>query len=154
MTEHKRGNEGSGKRAKDKSQKPRHYFFLNPYDDCAFSKCPKCDKKTMLRKFPLAIHIEPAQLFFLNKECRYCVNCDIIITRKSEVEDCMIMALENKNPDIIGNDSVVFGTLDKSDWRKQIKKPMDTKDAIDMVYIFKDVFHFELEHAGWYRTKN
>ena len=111
MTKHKHRNIGSGKRAKDKSQKTRHYFFLNPYDDCAFSKCPKCDKKTMLRKFPLAIHIEPAQLFFLNKECRYCVNCDIIITRKSEVEACMITAaLENKNSDIIGNDYIVFGT--------------------------------------------
>lgn len=38
-----------------------HRFFLNPYDDFAFTKCPKCDQKTAVRKFPLVIHIEPAK---------------------------------------------------------------------------------------------
>lgn len=40
-----------------KKIKTRHYFFLNPYEDCAFTRCPKCNNKTKIRKFPLVIHI-------------------------------------------------------------------------------------------------
>ena len=59
----------------------RHYFFLNPYQDIAFTKCPKCLAKTKVRKFPLVIHIEPHQLFLLNKSCRYCIACDVRVRR-------------------------------------------------------------------------
>ncbi|MCI5162410.1 MAG: hypothetical protein D3917_10430 [Candidatus Electrothrix sp. AX5] len=32
-----------------KDMKRRHYFFLNPYQDCAFTKCPQFDAKTKIR---------------------------------------------------------------------------------------------------------
>jgi hypothetical protein len=35
--------------------KTRHYFFLSTYQEEAFTKCPKCNNKTKVRKFPLAI---------------------------------------------------------------------------------------------------
>ena len=76
------------------TQKRRHYFFQNPYEDAAFTRCPKCDGKTKIRKFPLVIHIDPRQLLILNKKCRYCIKCDLIITRKSELEALMTPALE------------------------------------------------------------
>lgn len=50
--------------------KEKHRFFLRPYEDAAFTKRPKCESKTKLRKSPLVIHIEPGQLFVLNKHCR------------------------------------------------------------------------------------
>ena len=58
----------------EKPEKTRHYFFLNPYEDCAFTKCPKCNNSTKVRKFPLVIHIEPLQFLVLNKNCKYCIN--------------------------------------------------------------------------------
>ena len=36
-------------------QPPRHTFFLNPYTDARFSKCPKCEGKTRQKKLPLVI---------------------------------------------------------------------------------------------------
>jgi len=48
----------------------KHRFFLSPYQGMAFTKCPKCDNKTKLRKIPLAIHVEPLQLVVINKECK------------------------------------------------------------------------------------
>jgi hypothetical protein len=69
--------------------KNRYYFFVNPYNDAAFSKCPKCEDPTKVRKFALAIHIEPQQLVFINKKCRYCTNCELIIAKKSELESLM-----------------------------------------------------------------
>ena len=43
-------------------QPPRHRFFLNPYTDVRFTTCPQCGGKTRVRKLPLVIHIDPAQL--------------------------------------------------------------------------------------------
>ena len=65
-----------------RDENTRHYFFLNPYEDAAFTRCPKCETKTLIRKFPLVVHIEPQQLFILNKKCRFCPRCDLIIARK------------------------------------------------------------------------
>jgi hypothetical protein len=47
--------------------KTRHSFFLNPYEEYSFSRCPQCNAKTLIRKFPLVIHIDPSQFLFLNK---------------------------------------------------------------------------------------
>ncbi len=130
--------------------KTKHYFFLNPYEDCAFTKCPKCDNKTKLRKFPLVIHIEPQQLFTLNKKCKYCTTCDLIIAKKSEVESLMSCKFEKVNPTIVGNKYLVFGTLSRSDWQQHSKTPTGSSKAIDQVYVFKDVLDFEVVPGGWY----
>lgn len=133
-----------------KPNKTKYYFFLNPYEDCAFTKCPKCDHKTKLRKFPLVIHIEPQQLFFLNKKCKYCTTCDLIIAKKSEVESLMSCKCEEVKPSIVGNEYFVFGTLSRSDWQQHSKTPTDSGIAIDQVYVFKDVLNFEMVRGGWY----
>lgn len=130
----------------------RHYFFLNPYKDAAFTKCPKCESKTMVRKFPLVIHIEPAQMFVLNKTCRYCTRCELIIARKSDVEALMTACFEDKNPEIIGNEYLVMGTLEKHDWRARDTKNEDPEETIKCMFVFKDVWDFE-PMPTWYLPK-
>ena len=129
----------------------RHRFFLNPYEEYAFTKCPKCDTKTRIRKFPLVIHIEPRQLFLLNKECKFCPECDLIIVRQSEIEGFMAAAMEERNPDIIGNDYLVFGTMDRKDWRLSHIGKIDQSETAERVFLFEDVWDFEVIPAGWYR---
>ncbi len=133
------------------TQKRRHYFFLNPYQNAAFTKCPKCDSKTKIRKFPLVIHIDPQQLFLLNKQCRYCTRCHLIIARKSELESLMATAFEKLNPQIIGNDYLVMGVAERSDWQESKKAKMSEGETIERMIVFKDVWNFELIPAGWYR---
>lgn len=130
------------------TQKRRHYFFLNPYDDAAFTKCPKCESKTKIRKFPLVIHIDPQQLFLLNKQCRYCTRCDLIIARKSELESLMAAAFEKLKPQIIGNDYLVMGVAERSDWQEGRKAEMSQGETIERMLVFKDVWNFELVPAG------
>ena len=137
------------KTAGKKYTKRRHYFFLNPYKDTAFTKCPKCQSKTKLRKFPLVVHIEVGQLLFLNKLCRYCPTCDLIIVKKSDVESLMAACFEERNPKIVGNDYLVIGVADRKDWREGKKGTMPQSDAIDCVQIFKDVLHFEPVRPTW-----
>ena len=118
----------------------KHFFFLNPYEDMAFTKCPKCESKTKVRKHALVIHIEPSQLLFLNKLCRYCVACDLIIARRSEVESLMMVAFESRDPSIIGNEYFVVGTLPRDVWRSRNDNGGRAVDALDRTHLFKNVY--------------
>jgi hypothetical protein len=133
--------------------KTKHYFFLNPHDSYALTKCPKCQDKTKLRKFPLVIHIEPNQLLCLNKNCKYCTDCDLIMTKKSEIESLISNQFEKVDPSVVGNKYFVFGTLDRNDWLKYRKKPTDPSKVMDHAYIFKDVLTFDIVPGGWYRDE-
>ena len=145
------------KRKSSKSKKgkikTRHYFFLSTYQEEAFTKCPKCNKKTKVRKYPLAIHIEPGQFCFLNKICKYCPNCDLIIAKKTDVEDLMVRCFEETNPSIIGNDYLVVGTVDRPVWRKYHKDPQSPGDVLDDIYVFKGMKNFELMPSWYYDPK-
>ena len=133
------------------TQKRSHYFFLNPYEDVAFTKCPKCQSKTRIRRFPLVIHIDPQQLFVLNKQCRYCTTCDLIIARKAELESLTAAAFEKLNPQIIGNDYLVMGVTERSDWQKGKKGKISEGETIERMIVFKDAWNFEPVRVGWYR---
>jgi hypothetical protein len=133
-----------------KSERRRHYFFLNPYEDAAFTKCPKCDEKTKIRKFPLVIHIDPPQLLLLNKKCRYCVRCDLIIAKKTELESLMTACFEESKPEIIGNNYFVMGVAERKDWLEGKKGKMPQGETIERISVFKDVLNYEPIRAGWY----
>ena len=132
------------------SERRRHYFFLNPYEDAAFTKCPKCENNTRIRKFPLVIHIDSQQLLLLNKKCRYCVECDLIIAQKSELESLMVASFEESKPEIIGNEYLVMGVAERRDWLESKKGKMPQGETIERILVFKDVLNFELLRAGWY----
>ena len=134
----------SSNQFKGNKRPQKHKFFLNPYSDCAFTKCPKCETKTKVRKFPLVIHIETPQIFLLNKKCKYCTQCDLIIVKKQELESFMA------NAQVMGNDYLVMGTLDRQDWRQGSKGLLSPKDIIERMYIFEDQWHFKVIPAGWY----
>jgi hypothetical protein len=102
--------------------KTRHHFFLNPYEHQAFTRCPQCNNKTKLRIFPLVIHIDPRQLLCINKRCKYCEACDLIIAKRVEVESLMTTCCENNDPSVIGNKYHVVGTLSKEAWNRHGKK--------------------------------
>lgn len=134
-----------------KPERRKYYFFLNPYEDCAFTKCPKCDSKTRLRKFPLVIHIDPRQLLLLNKQCRYCARCDLIIAKKSELEALLVACFEKSRPEIIGNDYLAIGVVERKDWQEGKKGKMLQGETINRMLLFKEVLNFEPAHPGWYR---
>lgn len=134
---------------RSKPTKTRYYFFLNPYENEAFTRCPKCQEKTKVRKFPLVIHIDPHQILCLNKSCKYCEKCDLIIGKQVEIESLMAATCEQLDPSLIGNKYLVIGTFDKKDWRDYSKRTVYPDESLEKVYIFKDVKHFELISGGW-----
>ena len=131
-------------------KKPRrHRFFLNPYRDLRFSSCPQCGEKTRARKFPLVIHVEPLNPVALNKSCRYCPPCDLIIAHQGEIEAQLTILFSERDPSIVGNEYLVMGTLDWAIWRQSRRVPMPIEELLDHLYVFAQVLHFEPEHYGW-----
>src|SRR5204863_9087543 len=93
-------------------QHPRYRFFLNPYRDARFSTCPQCSNKMSQRKLPLFIHIDPKQPLLLNKTCRYCPHCDLLIAHQNELDEIITRVFTTLNPQIVGYAYLVIGTLD------------------------------------------
>jgi hypothetical protein len=54
----------------------------------------------------------------------------------------MATAFEGKRPEIIGNDYLVMGTLDRRHWRQRENIGEDS-EIIELMYVFKDVLNFK-----------
>lgn len=131
-------------------QPPRYRFFLNPYLDMRFSKCPQCSNKMGLRKLPLFIHINPNQPLLLNKTCRYCSHCDLLIAHQDELDYLITSAFPALNPETVSSQYLVIGTVDRADWKRINQNKPSIQAAIGALHDFKDVVIFKLM-GGWGR---
>ncbi len=131
-------------------QPPRYRFFLNPYQDVRFTRCPQCSNKTSQRKLPLVIHIDPMQLLALNKTCRYCPRCDLLIAHQDDLEHLLASIFIEKDPEIVGNNYLVVGTEDKADWKRGMQQEFTSQEALEVLHDFKEVVIFK-PIGGWGR---
>lgn len=134
-------------------QPPRYTFFLNPYLDARFTKCPKCEGKMGQKKLPLVIHVEDWGPASINKTCRYCSRCDLLIVHKDEIENLLAQLFEQLDPKVIGNDYLVIGTLDRPDWKRGVSGKITLQDMTRVLHDFKDVVQFKLA-GGWGPSEN
>jgi hypothetical protein len=142
-----------GKKKQAKPQRlgalpPQHDFFLNPYQDVRFTRCPKCEGKTKLRKKPLLIGIEPAQIASLNKTCRYCPGCDLLIAHKNELDALVEAMCHQYMPHLLGHDYIVLGTLERKSWRAGVHT-YSMKTVFENLHDFKRDLVFEPLSYGW-----
>lgn len=129
---------------------PRYSFLLNPYTDVRLSKCPRCEKLTHPRKFALFIHIDGWGPLALGKTCRYCSRCELIIAHQDELEAELATSFSRLDPDVVGNEYLVVGTLDRKVWQHGLlgdSKPLG--EALDHVADFKKVLTLEVDPGGW-----
>jgi hypothetical protein len=137
------------------SKLPKLYkFILNPYSDARFTRCPKCEGKTRQKKLPLVIHVAPLFPLVLNKTCRYCPGCDILIAHQDELESLLVAMFEQRAPEAIGNDYLVLGTFSRADWRRGVKDPYLVKEMLDHLHEFKAYLTVEPSSYGWVREED
>jgi len=139
------------KRRQFGGQKPKYSFILNPYPDQRISRCPICEEKTGQRKLPLLIHIDPLNSIALNYTCRYCKECDLLIAHKHEIEHLLTKLFLQIEPEVIGNDYLVIGTVEKKAWREGMKQSTTIGKIMPYVSDFT-TYHSELRltQAGWF----
>jgi hypothetical protein len=126
-----------------------HTFFLNPYTDARFTRCSQCDAQTKVRKKIFVVHIEPGQLANLNMSGRYCPNCDLMILHQDIVENMLAWAFSTHNPDVIGNDYLIMGTLERKAWKAIQSQPYNHELVFDNLHVFKKVVKFEPQRYVW-----
>jgi len=128
--------------------KERYNFFLNPYSDCAFSRCPKCENATKLKKLPLTIAIRKEMILNLNKTCRFCPYCNLLIARKKEIEGILFEKFGEK---LSEKEYFIMGTIEKSDYFEGVA--MAGSHFFDRVFVFKNVWDFQSAKPMWVKDK-
>ena len=127
---------------------PQFNFFLNPYTDVRFStSCPGCSGKTKQRKLPLAIHVHNWGMVLLNKACRFCAHCDLLIAHKDEIESHLALLRSQMQPAVFGNDYLIVGTVERKEWRRGLARPLTPREMIEALHDFKG--HLRFEPARW-----
>ena len=132
---------------------PRYSFMLNPHAEVRISNCPKCRKATYSRKFALFVHVDEWGPMALGKTCRYCSRCEMVMAQRAELETELARNFSRIAPQVIGNDYLVLGTVDKKIWRQGLDgeaKPL--AEILKHVADFKHWYELDYKPGGWYRT--
>jgi hypothetical protein len=124
-------------------QYPRYDFFLNPYQDTRFTTCPRCGIKTRSRKFSLVVDVKPSHTMIVDKMCRFCYICGLLIVHQDQLEDLLATNFMEIDPEIIGNDYLVLGTLDRVEWNREKRSPLSFAQVVEYLHDFKEVITFE-----------
>ncbi|MCY7368727.1 MAG: hypothetical protein LH474_11320 [Chamaesiphon sp.] len=132
---------------------PKYSLMVNPYPDERVSRCPLCDRKSRQRKIPILIHINPKHLIALNYTCRYCPDCDLLITHKHEIEHYLTALFSQLAPDAIGNDYLAVGTVEKSVWKEGLKQQQSIDKLLPHASDFATYYEeLQLTRAGYYKA--
>lgn len=124
-------------------QPPRYDFFLNTYQDTRFTTCPRCRIKTRPRKFSLVIHVNPSYTTILEKMCRFCYACGLLIVHQDQLEEQLVTQFMTINPEAIGNDYQVIGTLDSAAWNQGKQELWSFEQVREYLHNFKEVITFQ-----------
>lgn len=130
---------------------PKYNLSLNPYPEFRFSRCPYCQKNTGQRKLPLLIHVDPKNLIALNYTHRYCSRCDMLIAHKHEIEHHLTELFLRIDPEAVGNDYLIFGTVKKKAWRENFNDPKAFHEMRQHLHDFKRYQNIQMTMAGWFR---
>ncbi|MBI2410403.1 MAG: hypothetical protein HYV32_00710 [Candidatus Kerfeldbacteria bacterium] len=132
----------------------KYYFALNKHDNYKVTTCPKCNKQTFKKKIPLFMFIKDHGFIILGITCIYCAKCKLIITNQSELESYLVSLFEKINPNIIGNEYFVVGTMDLKEWKKRINndEKRSLEQEVEFISDFKGLLELNYQPAGWYRN--
>jgi len=129
---------------------PQHDFFLNPHTDARFTRCPKCDKTaTKLRKKLLLVIVGSMQPVCLNKTCRYCPKCDLLIAHKDELDELIEQMCRHQLPHLAGQEYFVAGTMERQVWKEKPQRINGIEDIFKSLHDFKRYLEFEPARYTW-----
>jgi len=130
---------------------PLYNFILNPYPDQRISSCPLCRRRTGQRKIPLLIHVDPRYPIALNCTCKYCIQCDLLVAHKHEIEHLLVRLFSQHSPEVIGNEYLIIGTVEKRAWREGLQQPKAITEIRSQIHDFKLVYsEMRISRPGWY----
>ena len=97
------------------------------------------------RKVPLVIHLEPNTLYALNKTCRYCRSCDLLIAHRDQIE-ALLKSFAGRGK-VTEKDYLVLGTIDRAEWKRGA---ISVGEFRDYLHDFKKVLELVVTGGGRY----
>jgi hypothetical protein len=73
------------------------------------------------------------------KPTRYCPPCDLLLAHKDILEDLLARMCAERAPEAIGNDYLVVGTMDRSDWHEGVHAGVPLAEMLRSLDDFKRV---------------
>jgi hypothetical protein len=67
----------------------------------------------------------------------------LLIAHKDEIESNLASLLDAIAPEVIGNDYLVVGTLDRPDWKRGVAGTLTLGKTIEALHDFEDMVRFE-----------
>ena len=128
---------------------PQYSLLLNPYVEERVSKCPTCKRPTHPRKFALFIHIDGWGPLALGKTCPFCTPCQMVVVHQSDLEAQLAHSMAKLAPEVIGNDYLVIGTLDKKAWQQGMQEGGVIGEMLEHLADFKTTYDLHVEPGGW-----
>ena len=116
---------------------PKYLFFLNPYNDVRFTRCPKCQRLTNLRKFAFLIHIDGTGLVALGKTSRFCPSCELIIVHRDELEPELARIASHPITDQLSIEYLLIGTVPLAVWKSSMRNCMSIETVRHLAADFK-----------------
>ena len=87
----------------------------------------------------------------LGKTCRYCTPCELIIAHQDELEGELARTFSAMAPDVIGNEYLALGTVDKKVWKRSLEgNDLELQEILGHMADFKRVLKLEVAPGGWY----
>lgn len=127
----------------------RYSLILNSYRFERVSKCPLCKRLTHNRKFALLVEVEELGTVVLGKTCRYCTPCELIVVHQHELEAELAHAFQKVDPEVVGNDYLLIGTVDMKAWKAGLEGGAPPPDLQEHATVFKKCYDYTVEPGGW-----
>ncbi len=126
-------------------QPPRYHLFLNTYRDTRFTTCPRCNMDTQIDIISLVIHVSPVSTTIVDKFCRFCDTCDLLIVHQDELDRRLAATLMESDPELVGNDYLIIGTVDRAQLSRTKRQMPASFDHVveECLHDFKEVVKFE-----------
>jgi hypothetical protein len=90
------------------------------------------------------IHVHPINPVAINKSCRYCQVCDLLIAHQDEVEHELSALFSKRAPELVGNDYLILGTLDRDVWKRGVAEPLAIQEMVEHLHDFVEVLDLRL----------
>src|SRR6266700_2796071 len=85
-----------------------------------------------------------------SSSCSHCTNCDLLIAHQDDIEDILSRIFTTLNPEIVGNNYLVIGTVERATWKRTMQNQLPIQDTLDALHDFREVVSFK-PAWGWRR---
>lgn len=84
------------------------------------------------------------------KTCKYCLRCELIMVHQDELEAELARSFSRIAPEVIGNEYMVLGTVEKKVWKSGLNgSGGELTEMLKHIADFKKVYDLHVELGGW-----